>query len=52
MANIMESIDDESELVKEMQVNKKKVAKLIVDEDFNKRYIREILLNLTKIITQ
>jgi hypothetical protein len=50
MANIMESIDDDSELIKEMHKNKKKVAKLIMDDDFNKRYLREILLNLTKIV--
>ena len=49
MENIMETIQDDSDLVKEMLVNKKKVAKLIMDDDFNKRYIREILLNLTAI---
>ena len=49
MENIMETIQDDSELIKEMLVNKKKVAKIIMDDDFNKRYIREILLNLTVI---
>jgi hypothetical protein len=49
MENIMETIQYDSELVKEMLVNKKKVAKIIMDDDFNKRYIREILLNLTAI---
>jgi hypothetical protein len=35
----METIQDDSDLVKEMLINKKKVAKLIMDDDFNKRYI-------------
>ena len=48
----METIDENSEEIKEMHKNKKKVAKLIMDDNFNKRYIRDILLNLTKIITQ
>lgn len=49
MENIMETIQADSDLVKEMLVNKKKIGKLIMDDDFNKRYIREILLNLTAI---
>ena len=51
MENIMESTDENSKVVKEMLLNKKKVGKLIMDDNFNERYVREILLNLTKIKT-
>jgi FkbM family methyltransferase len=48
MYAIMNTIDENSNEVKEMHSNKKKVAKLIMNDDFNARYLREILLELTK----
>ena len=49
MYAIMKTIDENSNQVKEMHSNKKKLAKLIMDDDFNKKYLREILLELIKI---
>jgi hypothetical protein len=48
MYRIMKTIDENSNEVKEMHSNKKKLAKLITNDDFNKKYLREILLELTK----
>jgi hypothetical protein len=49
MYHIMNTIDENSDKVKEMHKNKKKLAKLIVNDSFNKNYLREILLELSTI---
>uniref|UniRef100_A0A6C0JFV8 Glycosyl transferase CAP10 domain-containing protein n=1 Tax=viral metagenome TaxID=1070528 RepID=A0A6C0JFV8_9ZZZZ len=49
MYNTMNTIDENSNEVKEMMINKKKVAKLILNDDFNKKYIREIFLGLHRL---
>ena len=49
MYHIMKTIDENSNEVKEMHRNKKKLAKLLMNDDFNKKYLRGILLELTKI---
>jgi FkbM family methyltransferase len=49
MYAIMKTIDENSNNLKEMHINKKKLAKLITNDDFNKKYLREIFLELTKI---
>uniref|UniRef100_A0A6C0KRA6 Glycosyl transferase CAP10 domain-containing protein n=1 Tax=viral metagenome TaxID=1070528 RepID=A0A6C0KRA6_9ZZZZ len=49
MYNKIVSNDVNSNQIKEMLINKKKVAKLIMSDEFNTRYIREILLKLSVI---
>jgi len=49
MYYIMHTINEKNDNIKEMHRNKKKLAKLIMNNDFNKSYLREILLELTKI---
>jgi FkbM family methyltransferase len=49
MYYIMHTINEKNDNIKEMHRNKKKLAKLMMSNDFNKRYLREILLELTKI---
>lgn len=52
MYNIMNTIDENSTEVKEMMINKKKVAKLILNDDFNKKYIRGIFLELHRLYNE
>jgi FkbM family methyltransferase len=48
MYDIMHTINENNDNIKQMHKNKKKLAKLIMNNDFNKKYLRGILLELTK----